>query len=112
MSAELNPRELPNQEIAQAVEPIRDPTIKKIVVAIHGIGDQYRFATTRSVINIFSRCFDQAVAVPLGSFYGVDGTVRTFRLRAPPEVNPAIADMGFVELYWADIPRRSSREFF
>jgi hypothetical protein len=109
MSAELNPPELPKQEIAQALEPIRDPTIKKIVVAIHGIGDQYRFATTRSVINIFSRCFDQAVAVPLGSFYGVDGTVRTFSLRAPPEVNPAIADMGFVELYWADIPRRIQR---
>jgi hypothetical protein len=30
-------------------------------------------------------------------------------LRAPPEVNPAIADIGFVELYWADIPRRIQR---
>jgi hypothetical protein len=109
MNAELNTPELPKEEIARAVESIHDPTIKKIIVAIHGIGDQYRFATARSVINIFGRCFDQAVAVPLGSFYGVDGTVQTFRLSAPPEINPAIADIGFVEVYWADIPRRVQR---
>lgn len=89
MSAELNPPKLPKQEIARAIEPIRDPTIKKIIVANHGIGDRYRFATARSVINIFSRCFDEAVAVPLGSFYEIDGTVQTFRLKAPPEINPA-----------------------
>lgn len=106
MSAEPNTSQVPKQDIARAVEPIRDPSIKKIIVAIHGIGDQYRFATARSVINIFCRCFAQAVAVPLGSFYGIDGTVQTFRLKAPPEVNPQIAEMGFVEVYWADIPRR------
>jgi hypothetical protein len=109
MTTELNTPELPKQGIARAVKPIRDPTIKKIVVAIHGIGDQYRFATERSVINIFGRCFDQAVAVPLGGFYGVDSTVQAFRLKAPPEINPEIADMGFVEVYWADIPRRVQR---
>src|SRR6266542_2003902 len=104
MSAELSTSQMPKQDLARAVEPIRDPTIKKIVVAIHGIGDQYRNATVRSVINIFSRCFDQTVAVPLGSFYGVDSTMQTFRLKAPPAVKPSIADIGFVEVYWADIP--------
>ena len=109
MSAELSTSQMPEQDMARAVEPMGDSAIKKIVVAIHGIGDQYRYATARSVINIFSRCFDQAVAVPLGSFYGVDSTVQTFRLKAPPEVKPAMADIGFVEVYWADIPRRVQR---
>jgi hypothetical protein len=49
MSAELSTSQMPKQDLARAVEPIRDPTIKKIVVAIHGIGDQYRYATARSV---------------------------------------------------------------
>jgi len=109
MSAELSTPESAKQDVARAVEPISDPMIKTIVVAIHGIGDQYRHATARSVINIFSRCFDQAIAVPLGSFYGVESTVQTFRLRAPPEIKPDIADFGFVEVYWADIPRRLQR---
>ncbi len=100
---------MPNQSMAQAIQPIGDPAVKKIVVAIHGIGDQYRYATARSVINIFSHCFDQAAAVPLGSFYGVDSVVQTFRLKPPPEVKPGIADIGFVEIYWADIPRRVQR---
>jgi len=98
---------MPGQELARAVEPIRDPSIKKIVIAIHGIGDQY--ATARSVINIFSRCFDQAVAVPLGSFYGVESAVEIFFLKARPEIKPAMVDIGFVEVYWADIPRRVQR---
>jgi hypothetical protein len=109
MSEEPSTSQILKQDIAQAVEPIGDSTINKIVVAIHGIGDQYRYATARSVINIFSRCFDQAAAVPLGSFYGVDSTVQTFRLKAPPEVKPGMADIGFVEVYWADIPRRVQR---
>src|SRR5690242_223687 len=92
--------------MARAVEPSSHSAIKKIVAAIHGTGDQSRFATQRSVINIFSRCFAQAVAVPLGGFSGVDSTVQAFRLKAPPEINPEIADVGFVEIYWADIPRR------
>jgi hypothetical protein len=100
---------MPKQDLARAVEPIRDPRIKRIIVAIHGIGDQYRFAAARSVINIFGRCFDQAVGLPLGSFYGVDSTAQTFRLKAPPEIKPAIADIGFAEVYWADIPRRVQR---
>jgi hypothetical protein len=82
---------------------------EKIVVAIHGIGDQYRNATVQSVVNIFSRCFEQAVAVPLGSFYSPDGKVEPFQFEAPPELRPSMGDIGFVEIYWADIPRRVQR---
>ena len=43
---------------------------------IDGIGNQYHNATVQSVVNIFSRCFEQAVAVPLGGFYTADGKIR------------------------------------
>lgn len=78
-------------------------------MAIHGIGDQYRNATIQSVVNIFGRCFDQAVAVPLGAFYSPDGKVEAFQLKPPPDVNPQMEDIGFVEVYWANIPRRVQR---
>ena len=102
----MNTSQTLNQELKQAVQPVGEPAIKKIVVAIHGIGDQYRYATAQSVVTIFSRCFDQAAAVPLGSFYGDASVVKTFRLEPPPEVKKDIANIGFVEFYWADIPRR------
>jgi hypothetical protein len=96
-------------QMAQALAPMAAPEIKKIIVAIHGIGDQYRNATVQSVVNIFSRCFDQTAAVPLGAFYSADGQIRTFQLTAPPDVAPDLIQLGFVEAYWADIPRRAQR---
>ena len=94
-------------ELAAAIASASDKP--RVVVAIHGIGDQYRNATIQSVVNIFARCFRQAAAVPLGSFYSFDGSVQAFRLKAPPDVDPALANIGFIEAYWADIPRRIQR---
>jgi hypothetical protein len=98
-----------DQSLRKTLASIGDSSIKKIVVAIHGIGDQYRNATVQSVVSIFGRCFEQAAAVPLGSFYSADGTVQTFRLKSPPEVDPSLVNIGFIEAYWADIPRRIQR---
>jgi hypothetical protein len=94
---------------APEATPAMPVGLAKIVVAIHGIGDQYRNATVQSVVNIFSRCFEQAVAVPLGGFYAPDGRMEAFQLRSPPDVSPQMEDIGFVEVYWADIPRRVQR---
>lgn len=109
MNAELTGSQLPKADFEQALESMGDPAIKKIVIAIHGIGDQYQNATVRSVVSIFGRCFEQATAVPLGGFYTADGTIQTFRLTAPPKVKFPMSDIGFVEAYWADIPRRVQR---
>jgi hypothetical protein len=96
--------------MAQAVAPMSAPEIKKIIVAIHGIGDQYHNATVQSVVTIFSRCFNQTAAVPLGAFYSADGQIHTFQLTAPPEVAPDLNHIGFVEAYWAEIPREVQRQ--
>ncbi len=83
--------------------------VGKIVVAIHGIGNQYHNATVQSVVKIFSRCFEQAVAVPLGGFHTADGKLEAYQLKSPPDVTPQMKDIGFVEVYWANIPRRVQR---
>src|SRR5512132_213777 len=54
-----------NATSASASTPTMLAGVGKIVVAIHGIGNQYHNATVQSVVKIFSRCFEQAVAVPL-----------------------------------------------
>lgn len=84
--------------------------IKKLVVAIHGIGDQYRQATIQSVVTRFGHHFDYPATVPLGSFYSVPGQISAFRLKALPPDQTELASIGFVEAYWADIPRRVQRQ--
>jgi hypothetical protein len=98
-----------NATSASASTPTIPAGVGKIVVAIHGIGNQYHNATVQSVVNIFSRCFAQAIAVPLGGFYATSGKIEAFQLRSPPDVKPQMKDIGFVEVYWANIPRRVQR---
>ncbi len=84
--------------------------IKKLVVAIHGIGDQYRQATIQSVVTRFGHHFNFPATVPLGSFYSVPGQITAFTLKALPAEQTVLAGIGFVEAYWADIPRRVQRQ--
>ncbi len=79
--------------------------LTKLVIAIHGIGDQYRFATIRSVVTRFGRYFDFPAAVPLGSFHAPAGSLQAFHFRPPPSIPNNLGDIGFAEAYWADIPR-------
>lgn len=43
--------------------------VEKIIVAVHGIGDQTRYATIQQVVAQFARQFGVYPAVPLGQFY-------------------------------------------
>src|SRR4029453_9440836 len=86
-----------NATSASASTPTIPAGVRTIVVAIHGIGNQYHNATVQSVVNIFARCFEQAVAVPLGGFYTADGKIEAYQLKSPPDVKPQMKDIGFVE---------------
>lgn len=78
-----------------------DSPVKKIVVAVHGVGDQYTFATIQSVVNQFCSFYDQPAGIPLGNFH----TGRTtFSLPAPYPREP-FERFAFAEVYWAKIPR-------
>jgi hypothetical protein len=93
-------------------ESVHEATVgaKKIVVAIHGIGDQYRNATIQTVVSAFGRFARYPAAMPLGSFNAGAGAVQAFRLTGPPLPGPPLDAIAFVEVYWADIPRAAQKE--
>ena len=75
--------------------------IKKVVVAVHGVGDQYSYATLQSVVNQFCEYYQQPLAVPLGQFHG---DPVSYCLHPPYPAEP-FQSLAFAEVYWAKIPR-------
>jgi hypothetical protein len=78
-----------------------DPRVKKVIVAVHGVGDQYSFATLQSVVNQFCHFYQQPAALPLGSFH--TGQV-AFSIHPPYPKDP-FERLAFSEVYWARFPR-------
>ncbi|MFC5461211.1 MFS transporter [Massilia niabensis] len=78
--------------------------MEKIIVAIHGVGNQLRSSTIRSVARRFGdRSTPPLPVMPLGYFSSAAGSnVRWSRLDAKPD--DVLAKIGFAEVYWADIP--------
>jgi hypothetical protein len=75
----------------------------KVLVAVHGIGNQFKYATIQSVAYAFFRYFGMPGAIPLGRFHRL--TPGPYVL--DPDLRPKDVKrgFGFVEVYWADIPR-------
>ena len=46
-----------------------NPTTKKVIVAIHGIGDQTEFATIQQTMSQFCSYHESTFATPLGAFH-------------------------------------------
>jgi hypothetical protein len=88
-----------------------DKGVEKIIVAVHGIGDQTNYATIRSTLNQFCRFRGESGGVPLGRFHirddeeddaseGVSPYLEMFK-------SPRLV---FTEVYWAHIPRKIATE--
>ena len=75
--------------------------VEKIIVAVHGVGDQHSFATIQSVVNQFCAFHHHPAGVPLGSFHN---SRRTFSL-PHPYPQDVFGRLAFAEVYWAKIPR-------
>lgn len=88
---------------ATGAKETKAAAITKIVVAIHGIGKQYRSETIRSVAHRFGDgCKPALPVLPLGYFNIPDGSkVRWSQLETE---DPALRAIGFAEVFWADIP--------
>ena len=88
---------------------------RKIIVGVHGIGDQVRNETIQAIVRQFCKHYGASGAVPLGRYHSAfspkPGTVtpRVFFPEGPSDP-PLQAKLdftiGFAEVYWADIPRR------
>jgi hypothetical protein len=91
---------------------------QKILVAVHGIGDQIRCETIQAVAYQLCRYCGQPANIPLGRFNAGVGfntglvkqpgddaqALSAFLVQSPPD--PGLpAGVGFAEVYWADIPR-------
>lgn len=90
--------------VAATEDTLKKLPKEKVIVAIHGIGNQTRSDTVRSVAHQFATLAPKPLPVmPLGFFYIEKiGKVLVSKLDAP---GTTLADIGFAELYWADIPR-------
>lgn len=97
-----------------------DPSIspyKHILVAVHGIGQQSRNSTVRSVLSMAGENLSQAepgnpsFSYPLGYFHSdVRSAVKVTpfdQLAGGPE---ALKGIGFAEVFWADIPQEVVKE--
>lgn len=77
----------------------------KIIVGVHGIGDQTKYETIQSITRQFCRHYDIPVAVPLGSFHNKKNI-----LECDYPVDGKKGTLYFTEAYWADIARRPENE--
>src|SRR5688500_5714012 len=86
------------------------PAKTKILVAVHGIGDQVGYETVSSVAGRLGSYLGIAPAVPIGRFYpaGTDPTLKVSAgpalMMSPPDPS-ALVGFGFAEVYWAEIAR-------
>lgn len=79
--------------------------VTKIVVAIHGIGKQFRCDTIRAVASRFGDSYAEDIPLmPLGHFNVDDGAA--VRWSVLDTRSSALRKIGFAEIYWADIPRK------
>jgi hypothetical protein len=104
----------------------------KILVAVHGIGDQIGYETIQSVATRIGAYYGIATALPLGRFYPATSgpTTGGSASSAPAAGGPATSgpikpgpalmmsppdpveftDLGFAEVYWAGITREVSQD--
>jgi hypothetical protein len=82
--------------------------IRKIFLAVHGIGDQFHNETVQSVAFRVCDYVGLPAALPLGRFHGGGATV-TGTFLPDPDRDPPV-DCGFAEIYWADVPRGPAAE--
>lgn len=75
----------------------------KIIIGVHGIGDQVRYETIQSIAYQFCRYYNIPAALPLGSFHN-------FQNDGLAEVTSGTNKLCFAEAYWADIAREPATD--
>ncbi|HEV7799490.1 MAG TPA: hypothetical protein VGP15_00310, partial [Burkholderiales bacterium] len=104
------------------ITPIAAPTMtrfKDIVVAVHGIGQQIRYSTVRSVATRLAGSeamrgnspYRPIARQPLGYFHSdVKGITSVVVVDDAPELRGDLKTVGFAEVFWADIPDKVLKE--
>jgi len=93
-----------------------DSKIKRLVVAVHGIGNQFRYATIQAAASRFmAYCGEKNMTLPLGAFHPEKLVRRpdspelgAYLFKPPLQYHGALDGLGFAEVFWADIPKRAA----
>src|SRR5262245_26905288 len=89
------------------------PPPTKVLVAVHGIGDQVGYATVQSVAGRLGAFLGCPAGIPLGRFYRTaDKVIAPGPVRMSGHAPSALAGMGLAEVYWAAIARKVSQDGF
>lgn len=87
--------------------------VEKVIIAIHGIGDQVRNDTCLATTVRFCDYYGYPGMVPLGAFHHAgDGSHPGVVLSDPPPVDGFSGKIGFTEAHWADIARKISEDHY
>jgi hypothetical protein len=84
-----------------AVAPPPSSPVTKVIVAVHGVGDQYSYATIQSVVKRFCGFYHEPAGIPLGNFH----TGQPAFSISPPYPPDPFGRFAFAEVYWAKVPR-------
>lgn len=79
--------------------------LKKIIVAIHGVGSQRRSDTIRTVAHRFGGLYEPSLPVMSLGYFNVGGADEVHVSQLDVERNHPLWNVGFIEIYWADVPR-------
>jgi hypothetical protein len=97
-----------NEVKAHVIEaPSGDKQITKLVIAIHGIGSQFRYATIQSVATRFSVYCGGDARPPLGSFHPRPPLTAGVLPFDAPKIPEKLKGLAFAEVFWADIPQQA-----
>jgi hypothetical protein len=75
----------------------------KLIVAVHGVGDQLRYSTLQAVVNQFCQYYGEPAGIPLGAFHNRQSTFSASERKR-------LEGIAFAEVYWAAIPRRVTEQ--
>src|ERR1700756_5117336 len=91
--------------------PSEDTQVTRLVVAVHGIGKQFRYSTIQAVTARFASYCQRPITQPLGAFHPDrvilepdSPELGAYLFEPPVNYTNEFQGFGFAEAFWADIP--------
>ena len=115
LSAIQSPVTLENTHEAKIVPTPEDVKVTRLVVAVHGIGNQFRYSTVQAVASRFAAYCGRPITQPLGAFHPAklitnpdSPELGAYLFEPPNDFEKDFGGFGFAEVFWADIPERAA----
>jgi hypothetical protein len=95
--------------------PSEDSQVTRLLVAVHGIGKQFRYSTIQAVTSRFASYCNRPITQPLGAFHPDKVILEpdspelgAYLFEPPVSSTKEFQGFGFAEAFWADIPEIAS----